>query len=96
VANQGATLRIRYRRYMFLLQASGNEQYPALPPGEARAILNDAKAQYAAFKKDPELANFYKGEREDAIRALEITDRETTEDSWVQGPDLEMSRQMGD
>ena len=96
VANSGATLRVRYRPYFALLQSSGEESIPCVPAGEARAILNDAKSQFAAFQKNTELAMFYKGEREDAIAALEITDRQTSEDEWVQGSDSEMARQMGD
>ncbi len=93
--NTGAEIHILYRPYFSLLTTSGNDSFTQLPAAEVKAIRYEAQTAWALYDQDFDKVQHYERATERAIAALEVNDRVTTEDPYLQGLDEQFSRQLG-
>lgn len=93
--NSGATAYILYRPYFNLLASSGQDAYPYLPPAEGKALREQMLEDWWAARKMPEMSQFHRARKEDAISALEKNDRATVEAPQRMGTDPDFARQLG-
>jgi hypothetical protein len=94
--NAGATIRIFYRPFFWLVTSTGTDQYVQLPASEVMAIESQALYKWALFTGDQEKVSMYQRAREDDIAALEINDRVASEDPIQQGVGDSFAAQLGD
>lgn len=90
----GNTARVLFRPYFGALAASGQDQYPVMPPSAMAAVKNKFAHAWSIFKKRFEEAAVYKQDLEDEIATQQINDLDTHEDPYRQGLDPAFLREV--
>lgn len=88
------TITFIYRPY-FGLVASGSNSYTVLPASEVSAIREHCRYKWKLYKNDYTGAAAHRQAREDDIAALEVADRQNSEEPLRLGFDSEFSNQLG-